>query len=262
MDKIKVRNISIFILATLLCGWLGVYLDIIYPNQSESGTFGMGIWLVSPLFVTILLRQWGGDGWENLHIKLRLKSNSHWYIWAVLIFPLVTFIVIIIGELFGWVNLSNFRIIDFLLIVIPMFIPVFVKNFFEESVWRGYLTWEISKLVKYDFWLYLIVGLVWGLWHLPYYLFFLPESEMSMFLPVNKYFFAIHGIITMTAWSIMFVELFLLTKLIWPVILLHTMEDSFINPLITEQYISIRPGKEFLISPICGIIPIIIYIYR
>jgi membrane protease YdiL (CAAX protease family) len=139
-------------------------------------------------------------------------------------------------------------------------LPNFVKNIFEEFVWRGYLTTKLLNEKVKDIWLYLIVGGIWGIWHLPYYLCFLPEAEMYQVLPVGRLVFALVAIISMICWTVMFVELFRLTKSIWSVVLLHMVEDSLINHLVTDGHIAIVAGKEFLISPISGIITSSLYL--
>lgn len=58
----------------------------------------------------------------------------------------------------------------------------------------------------------------------------------------------------------MFTELFRVTKSVWPCIILHTVEDSLINLLVTSGYISITAGREILTSPINGIITSILYV--
>ena len=67
-------------------------------------------------------------------------------------------------------------------------------------------------------------------------------------------------IITMILWSVMFIELYRVTKSIWPGVVLHMVEDSLINPLVISGFISIAAGKEILISPIIGIITSILYL--
>jgi len=135
-----------------------------------------------------------------------------------------------------------------------------VKNIFEESVWRGYLTTKLLNEKVKDIWLYLIVGLVWGIWHLPYYLCFLPQADMYQVLPVGRLAFALVAIVSMICWTVMFVEIFRLTKSIWSVVLLHMVEDSLINHLVIDGHIAIVAGKEFLISPIGGIITSSLYL--
>ena len=253
MNKI-IRNISIFIFVSLSCGWLGLFIDKIIGPQPGEKSPGMGIWLILPLITTLLLRIFAGDGWKDIGIKLNLKDNIKWYITSILIFPLVTAFIFILGKIFGWINFSNFRIEAYLTGFIGTLIVNFIKNIFEESVWRGYLTAKLLKTKIKDIWLYIVVGGVWGTWHLPYYLFFLPHSIMYEVLPVGRLVFAITSIITMIFWSVMFVEIYRLTKSIWPAVLLHTVQNSLLDHLVIDGHIIITSGKEIWISPVIGII--------
>jgi hypothetical protein len=67
-------------------------------------------------------------------------------------------------------------------------------------------------------------------------------------------------IITMVCWAVMFIELYRVTKSIWPGVLLHMVEDSLVNPLVVSGFVSIAAGKEILISPIIGITTSILYL--
>jgi len=259
MNK-TIRNIIIFVFVVLSCGWLGLFVDRITGPQSNEESLGMGIWLVLPLITTLLLRIFAGDGWKDIGLKLNFKGNIKWYIVSILIFPLVTAVVLTVGKIFGWINFANFRTGAYFTGLTGTLVVNLVKNFFEESVWRGYLTAKLLKTKIKDIWLYIIVGGVWGVWHLPYYLFFLPHSTMYEFLPVGRFVYAVAAIITMVFWSVMFVELYRLTESIWPVVLLHTVEDSLINHLIMDGHIVIVSGKEILISPVMGIITSLLYI--
>ena len=260
MDKKTIRNIIIFIIVALASGWIGLLIDKSIEPQRGGESPGMGIWLVLPLLTTILLRLFAGDGWKDIGLKLYLKGNLKWYIISLLIFPTVTFFILFIGKLFGWINFSNFKINAYLMGFASTLIVNFIKNIFEESVWRGYLAAKLLKLKVQDIWLYLIVGGVWGFWHLPYYLVFLPKSDIYQILPVDRFAFALIAVFSMICWSVMFVELYRITKSVWPVVLLHMIEDSLINHLVIGGYITIASGKEILISPIIGLITSIFYV--
>jgi membrane protease YdiL (CAAX protease family) len=259
MNK-NIRNIIIFAIVALTCGWLGVFIDKFVETQPEGESLGMGIWLVFPLLAVISLRIFAGDGWKNLGIKPNFKENTKWYIVALLIYPVVTAIVLLLGKSFGWIDFSNFRTDIYLAGFVATLLPNFIKNIFEESVWRGYLTTKLLDEKIKDIWLYLIVGGIWGVWHLPYYLRFLPEADMYQVLPVSPFALSLIAIFSMICWTVMFVEIFRLTKSIWSVVLLHMVEDSLINHLVIDGHIIITAGKEFLISPIAGIITSILYL--
>jgi len=261
MKKRKgIRNLIIFTLIAILSGWLGMLIDKFIPEQPEGDSLGMGIWLVLPLLAVIALRTFAGDGWKDAALNPRLKSNAIWYVVAFLIFPAVTAIVMVIGSVLGWIDLSGFNLSDFIPIFFGLLIFEFIKNIFEESVWRGYLTTKLIKLNLSDLSLYLIVGLIWSVWHLPYYMEFLPEEVITSVLPVSRFAFFLIGVLVMVVWTVMFVEIFRLTNSIWPVVLLHAVEDAVINPLVIDGHISIVSGMEIFISPICGIIPTAFYL--
>lgn len=260
IDKKTIRSTSIFILVALASGWLGLLIDRFIEPQPDNESLGMGVWLILPLLSTILLRLFAGDGWKDIGLKPYFKGNFKWYFISLIIFPVVTVLILAIGKALGWISFSNFRTDVFIAGFTSTLLVNFIKNIFEESVWRGYLAAKLLKLKLKDIWIYLIVGGVWGAWHLPYYLFFLPESDMYKVLPVDRFAFAAMAIVTMICWSIMFVELYRITKTIWPVVLLHMIEDSLINHLVIDGHILIASGKEILISPVTGIITSAFYL--
>jgi len=260
MNEKTIRNIGIFIFVALASGWIGVLIDKFLAPQPDGDSLGMGIWLILPLISTILLRLFAGDGWDDIGLKPNFRGNIKWYFISLIIYPIVTIAILAIGKLSGWIDFSNFRINPYLMGFTSTLAVNFIKNIFEESVWRGYLTSKLLKTKVKDIWVYITVGLVWGLWHLPYYLYFLPESDMFQILPVNRIVFAITAIFSMMCWTVMYVELYHITKSIWPVVILHMIEDSLINHLIIDGYITIASGKEILISPITGIITSIFYL--
>ena len=258
--KTSLRNIMIFIVVVLLCGWFGVVVDKLIPEQPQGDTLGMGIWLISPLLATILLRSFAGDGWRDIGLLPNFKGNLKWYVIALFIYPAVTTLVLLISYVFDWIDFSAFNLSTVLSVFLSGLLIQFVKNFFEESVWRGYLTSKLSNLKVNDFWLYLIVGGVWGAWHIPYFLVFLSESDIISVLPVNRWLFTIIGIVTMICWTVMYTEIYLMTRSIWPLVLMHMTEDALVNPLILDGYIKLAQGKEFLVSPSAGILTTCLYL--
>lgn len=260
MHKKTIRNVSIFILVALASGWLGLLIDESMEPQVDDESLGMGMWLTLPLLTTIILRLFAGDGWKDIGLRPNIKGNVQWYLISLLIFPIVTISILALGKLFGWIHFSGFSMKAYLIGFSSTLVVNFVKNIFEESVWRGYLTAKLLKLKARDVWVYLIVGGVWGLWHLPYYMYFLPKSHMHQVLPVDPILFATIAVFSMMCWSVMFVELYRITKSIWPVVLLHMMEDSLVNHLVIDGHVTIASGKEILISPIVGVITSLFYV--
>lgn len=260
MRTVPIRSVTIFKLVALLSGWIGYAIDLQIGPPPEEETLGMGIWLVLPLITATLLILLGREGWKDIGLRPRLKENINWYAVAFMIFPVVTLAVVFLGRALGWIDTSQFNSQAYFSVFAATLAPNFIKNIFEEFVWRGYLTSKLIRLNLKDNWIYLIVGFVWSAWHIPYYLFFLPESMITQVLPVDRIVLVLAAIVTMTAWTVMFVELYRITKSFWPVVILHMVEDSVINHLIFDQHIVIDSGKEILISPITGIITTILYL--
>ena len=247
----------------MLCGnhlrMGGVGIDMLLGEPSNLESLGALIFISSPILCMILLRLFGGDGWKDLPLKPNFKQNTRWYLFAIAVYPVVIGITLSISKLFGWIDVSKFSFSAYLPILFAAFLPEFIKNIFEESVWRGYLTVKMEQLTKNEWLVYLVVALVWQIWHLPYYLILLDDAYLATFFPYGDALFIITSFMVIGVWTIMYTEIFFLSRSLLPVILMHTMEDS-LNPLISEGFAIVSPDKVLLVSPSFGLIPLLIYL--
>ena len=176
--------------------------------------------------------------------------------------PMVTALVLITGSGLGLITFPNLSL-NTLGLLLQAFalglVPMFFKNILEEFPWRGYLTPKIHSLRLNDFVGHLIVGLIWGAWHIPYYLFFLDRAELQSYTTLDLAAFIPIAIVAMVSWAIVFGEIRLLTNSVWPAVLMHMVEDAFVNPLLLDGYIRITPGMEWLVSPGIGVLSIIFF---
>ena len=260
MDKKVVRNLGLFIFMVIISGWLGVLVDSVLTEQPEGDSLGMGLWLILPLLTALVIILISRFSWKELGLQSNFRGNIKWYLAAMLIFPVVTAIVLLIGAATNWIDLSAFDLRPFMVAFGSALLVNFIIDIFEETAWRGYLTAQLLKLNLNDWKLYLIVGCVWFAWHIPYYLVFLPIADIQAVMPVSRAVYLIIAFTTFLCWTVMFTELFRVTKSVWPCVILHTVEDSLINLLVLSGYISITAGKEILVSPINGIIASILYL--
>lgn len=264
------RNVIIFAFFSTLCGWIGYVVDKVtgqahYENigtEIGSGSLGMLIWLVTPLICTIFLRSFGGDGWKEAGFSINFKDNKKLYLISFLVYPLVTIIVIFLGLMTQGIRVTDVKVefTAYLGILLTQVGTQFIKNIFEESVWRAYLTNQLIKLKLSDLKLYLLVGFIWWIWHLPYIMKFLSEREIQNTLPVGRFAFFLIGMITVACWTVMYTEIFRLTKSVWPLVIMHTMEDAVINPLLLLGFVSVEKNQAFLFSLSVGMIPTIPYL--
>ncbi len=256
-----IRNLVLFSIVVLSIGFIGRGLDVQMGNPPPE-SLGMLLWLVVPSTFSLLLRAFGGDGWKDFGIKPNFKGNGVYYAISLLVYPVLTLIILLIGSGLGLITFPSLSM-NALGMIVQVFlvgaVPQFIKNIFEEAAWRGYLAPKIYSLGLNDFVGHAIVGFIWGAWHIPYYLYFLDLSILEMFTTLNLAVFIPLSIVVMISWGMVYGELRLLTNSIWPAVLMHMVEDAFLNQLFIDNHIQIVPGTDWLVSPVNGLIGIVLF---
>ena len=258
-SKKTLRNVILFSLVAISCGWIGVGVNQLLGEPSNLESLGSGIFIASPIVCMILLRLLGGDGWKDFPIKPRFKQNTRWYIFAIVVYPMVIGITLFVGKLLGWVDVSKFSVAAYFPVFATAFLPVFIKNILEETAFRGYLTVKMEQLTKNEWLIYVVVAFVCQIWHLPYNLIFLDDAYQATFFPYSKELFVLVSFVVIAVWTIMYTEIFFLSRSLLLVVLMHSMKDA-LNPLISEGFTIILPDKTLLVSPLFGLIPTLIYL--
>ena len=258
-NKRTLRNVILFSFVAVVCGWMGVGVDKLLGQPSNLESLGALIFISSPILCMVLLRLFGGDGWKDLPLKPNFRRNARWYLFAIVVYPVVIGITLFVGKLFGWVDVSKFSIAAYFPVFIAAFLPQCLKNIFEESVWRGYLTVKVEQLTQNEWLVYLVVALVWQVWHLPYYLILLDDAYLASFFPFGNVLFVVTSFVVIGVWTIMYTEIFFLSRSLLLVVLMHAMEDS-LNPLISDGFAVMSPDKALLVSPSFGLIPLLLYL--
>jgi membrane protease YdiL (CAAX protease family) len=257
-----VRNLVIFTALVIILGWLGYGLGVMGGTTDSQG-LGMLIWLVSPLVACVGLRLFGGDGWQDMGLRLAFKGNGLGYALSVLIYPLATLVILLLGALFGSVtfDFGGDKAAAFVPALLGALVFNFIKNILEEFGWRGYLTPKMAKLGLPDTGAHLIVGLIWALWHLPYYLGLLSAAEMEAYTSLSLGVFLPFTLVGIVAASIAFGEIRLLTGSVWPAVLLHAVSNAVILTVLTGGYAIVSPAAELAFTPgMHGILSIIIIV--
>ena len=258
-SKKTLWNVILFSLVAISCGWIGVGVNQLLGEPSNLESLGSGIFIASPIVCMILLRLLGSDGWKDFPLKPRFKQNFRWYIFAIAVYPVVIGITLFVGKLLGWVDVSKFSVATYLPVFATAFLPVFIKNILEETAFRGYLTVKMEQLTQNEWVIYVVVAFVCQIWHLPYNLIFLDDAYQVTFFPYSKVLFVFVSFVVIAVWTIMYTEIFFLSRSLLLVVLMHSMKDVF-NPLISEGFTVISPDKTLLVSPLFGLIPTLIYL--
>lgn len=259
-DKIRnrtKRNLIIFTVSVLGIGTLARLVEpfTLQPG-SEPGAAGLGqlIWLVAPLLIVLLLRTFAGDGWSDMGLRPNFRGNGFWWLVSILIFPVGITLSVMLGGLFGGLELNMNMFSIFVAMLLPAFISASFKNIFEEFTWRGYLAPKVYSL-NMNIWLsHAIVGLIWGAWHLPFVYAFWPYLTPDML-----WYFVPFLLIGTISQSVVYGEIRLATNSVWPAWIMHTIGNTFGNTLILSGLIQFTSGRELWFTPGAeGVISIIL----
>ena len=269
MNRI-IRNIIIVALFTVGGGWLGIWLNNITGNtQPPMQSLGALVWLTSPALSGIFLRAFGGDGWKDSGFGLNLLSSWKWYLAGILVYPLAALLTFGLGALFGIISADGFD--GYLSAAGVMFVGSLMKNIFEEFAWRGYLTPRLDAAKVHPILNHLIVGILWWSWHLPYYYYFLDRSILASSITTSIPVFLAIGLFVMFPTAILFGELRLVGRSVWPVFVLHNVINALSMPLLINGFIKVNgplgavftPTNEGIITSILfGAAGLVIYKFR
>lgn len=188
---IRKHSLVFFLTLTLLISWL--------PWLSG----GQGIFVFGPSIagvITIALVS-GKDGLKDLLKRaFRWKVNWKWWLVSLLLPALLTLIALGVNLLMG-APVPPFTFIKTEWYLMPVFFVITIIGgpLGEEFGWRGFMLPHLQQKMKP--WLAsLLIGLVWGLWHLPQ--FFNPgavHSELGL-VRLPLYVVAEVGLATLMTW--------------------------------------------------------------
>ena len=237
------KQAIVFTVLLLSLGFICRYFDRDTIDLNSQSPW-LGIWAISPLLVTLGFRLFTKD-WKGFGLKMHLASNWKWYALSTLIFPVITTANLMIGKVTGsLVFTDKFSFTILLAAIMSGFLPMFIKNIFEEFTWRGYLTQKLNDGGMEPTQNHLWVGVIWALWHFPYLdLMIRSYSTMSFWLAIPLFFIA--TVIT----AFVYGEIRLRSKTVWTAVLLHTLGNSITNPFIYMKMIQLVPGKEYMAAP-------------
>jgi membrane protease YdiL (CAAX protease family) len=268
-NKRTVRNLIIFTLLVLASGWLGRWADVVTGSPSSEQGLGMLIWIAAPLVISFLLRALAGDGWQDLGIRPAFKGNGLWYAISILVYPLCATLILVTGLLAGVISLSGSAGVGTL---VPAFglllLPQLLTNIPEEFGFRGYLAPKLmglsSKLGLNMLVVHILVGLVWGLWHVPYLAAITPYTNASPLMLLLRFLPATMAV------SIIYGEIRLMTDSVWPAVIMQTAGGAFIGSIMSSNFVTMSGGawvfmpviEGGLMIVLCTVVGVGIYVWR
>ena len=270
-----IRNLIIFTVVAVACGFVGIALDRLQPPQDTMQGLGALVWLTAPLATILLLRTFGGDGWKDFGLGLNLKTGWRWYLAALLIIPLVTLVTLGVASVFGVVTFGGSATQGFGAFLSAFGVgltTVMVKNIFEEFTWRGYLTPRFEAIKLHPYVNALLTGFIWAGWHVPYYLYFLNRETFVERTSLGVWEFILVMFVVFPLIALTFGELRLLSKSVWPGWLMHNIANAVSLALISGNFIGLSrnfagaifsPGTEgVFISLLMSLVGVALYQVR
>jgi len=205
---------------------------------------GQLIWLVFPMILALLFQRLGKNKLD-WGLSPNLPESWKWFLFSFLLFPLLCIGLIAIGNQVGWIAISDEQTINSILLFICLAIPgAFIKNIFEEFIWRGYLFSSLNAEDVPRLQNHILIGIIWGLWHLPYL-----DAFSSIYHDLNWYIYVPLFLIGVVLTSIIYGEVRLRSGTVWTAVIMHTMANAVVNTLFLQEFIQLKRGFEWVISP-------------
>src|SRR5919106_4261502 len=247
----------------VLCLAVGAALLIRFLNIT-SDLVMFTIWSITPTVAALIMllvvtrEGYSREGWKSLGLH-RLGLNVWWIAFGV------TLLITVAASAVVWATpLASFvvpeggiinPVINFLIQFVML---VLWFSLGEEIGMRGYLQPRLMSLGRTR--ALLVVGLVWGTWHMPLYYFMaklFPVGNVLLFVPL------FYG--TIVAASFFFGYMRIYTGSIWPASIAHAVHNAVWNvvgaftlitasPVLVEVYLVGDFGLLILIGTVFGAI--------
>ncbi len=258
---LKHNAVTLYFILVFLISWAGVVLVVGFnklltegPADDQMGLLFIAMCagpVISSLLFTYICE--GRQGLSDLkgHL-LKWKVNGRWYAVAILTAP-----VLVLSILFLLLTIKStyipeiFSSGDKVSIIVLGFVGGLTAGICEELGWTGFVVPRFRKrygLIATG----VIVGFLWGLWHLPLFLPGDPSGEVPSALYLAIILFS-----QLPAYRVLMVWLYDRTASLFLTILMHT---SLTFCALSLQFVS-RSGIDFVIydSVLAAVIWVVIF---
>ena len=244
-------RLVVFSVVTLGSGWIGLLVNNALGIPHSMQSLGTLIWIMTPVLAGAVMAL-SDPSLRRSYVASWLPGRLRAYGVALAIFPLSFAVAIAVGWAAGWLTPTGLG--AFGGVVAANVVGTVLKNVAEEGAWRGYLAPALIGRKLSDPWVWLISGMIWSLWHIPYYGWLLDESLTRSVYDVPPIVYALMTVPIMICWAPLFTELRVLSGSIWPGLIAHSIANLSQIPL-SKGGLPITPGWELLVSPLVGVIP-------
>lgn len=240
----SVGRIALFGVAVLALGWLGPLVDRLAGQDTGAGP-GQLVWLLLPVGVATLLRWRGGDGFADAGLQPNYRANRRWYDLSSAFYPVVMLLATAGGLLAGhWELYDDAAPIRFAVVAAIGLIPFTLTAIAEEFGWRGYLTPRLEAAGIGRLTNHLVVGVLWGAWHLPYMASHWDVTDEPLWTLAPRV------ILGTTVVAVVYGEIRLRTGSVWPAVIMHASGNAVAGALVAtdDVLVQIEP-TPWIFSP-------------
>ena len=247
----SLSRLVVFSVVTLGSGWIGLLVDNALGIPHSMEALGTLIWSMTPLLAGAVMAL-SDPALRRSYATSWLPGRLRTYGVALAVFPLSFAIAIAIGWAAGWLSPAGLG--AFGGFVAAGVLGTVLKNVAEEGAWRGYLAPALIGRQLSAPWVWLVSGMIWSLWHIPYYVWFIDEALIRPVYDVPPTVYALMTVPIMICWAPLFTELRILSGSLWPGLVAHSIANLTQIPL-SMGGLPIAAGRNLLVSPLVGIVP-------
>ncbi|MCX7795883.1 MAG: CPBP family intramembrane metalloprotease [bacterium] len=242
------RNLFLFFILTFAWSWILWLPEVLWGFRLYLAPFGP---TVSAFVLTYINEGLSGTK-ALLRRGLDFRFKRVWFVPIFLLMPTIVGLSLLLAILSGE-SVPSMPFLSQPFIVIPAFFYIFFLGgpLAEEFGWRGYALDRLQ--IRYNAFISsIILGILWGLWHLP--LFFMKGQDIYRSVPI-------WGFILGTVFlSILFTWIYNNTgRSILAVLLFHTMSNlaHFIFPAMATEFgglysVLLNVATVIIILIVCG----------
>ena len=173
--------------------------------------------------------------------KLNLHGNGRFYALSLLVHPAIIVIVLAMGLATGLIVLSDsLNLSQFIGAMLPLAVIYFIFAIFEEVGWRGYLAPSVYR-INDRLLGHAIVGVIWASWHFPYMRELWAHTDEGLATLAPRF------VLGTVVFSVLYGEIRIRTRSVWPAVLMHWSGNTLANTLLTG-FVILEPKTMWLTS--------------
>jgi membrane protease YdiL (CAAX protease family) len=252
-------NLAVFATVVVGIGWVGVAIDrasgaatgTSSATSTSGSTTGQGLWILVPALAALGLYYLRPDAGGPLGLTFRFEHRGRWLTLATVLFPAVMTLTVLVGIALGLSTLHVNPLPGKPTLLASIFAGLgflTIKNVVEEFIFRGYGTRTARAAGLRGATPHVLIGLVWGLWHLPLYLVWTPASDRHMVTTLGWLWFWPMFFVGVVLLAIVLGELRVRTGSIWPGVVLHTVGSAIAAPLLANGHLTFSGHADALVG--------------